>query len=67
MSKLLCPKCKKHLTIVYSTKSNDNEVIRYRKCSNSKCGYRFKTIEKTMSGWSSDLAIKKIRKIVEKF
>ena len=61
---MLCQKCNKPLTVVYSTKDNDNEIVRYRKC---ECGYRFKTIEKSIDGWNTDIAIRQIKQIVNKF
>ncbi len=65
MTKLQCPKCKKENTKVYSVRQKEDRITRYRKCLD--CGHKFKTIEQIPSDWSSDSAIKQIKKIVGKF
>lgn len=66
MSNLICPKCKKHPTDVYSTVTKDDRIERYRICTSNRCNYHFKTMEKSVSSWNSDVAIEKIKKIVNK-
>jgi transcriptional regulator NrdR family protein len=65
MAKLQCPKCKRENIEVYSTGQYADKINRYRRCKD--CNFAFKKVKIIPSGWSAESAIKKIKKIADKF
>ncbi|KYK34828.1 MAG: hypothetical protein AYK22_04545 [Thermoplasmatales archaeon SG8-52-3] len=61
---LECPKCKSSNNKIYSVRKYPDKIVRYRECN--ECNNKFKSIEKLQSGWDYEVAIEKIKKIVDK-
>jgi transcriptional regulator NrdR family protein len=62
---IVCPKCGSMNNAVYSVRKYEDRIIRYRACGD--CKHKFKSIEKTLSGWDYEDAMMKIKKIVDRF
>lgn len=60
----MCPKCR-HRSRVLKTFEKIHSVIRYRKCDNKRCNFKFKTTEMVTQGWDYRTIIKKIKEVVE--
>ena len=64
---MICPNCNNEngKSSVYAVRRYKDRIIRYRECKN--CKHKFKSIEKTQSGWDYEDAILRIKKIVDGF
>lgn len=55
-----CPRCYTR-TLVEKTIDKSDFVIRFRKCTNKKCAYKFRTKELESSDWQYKNIVKQIK------
>jgi transcriptional regulator NrdR family protein len=56
---MYCPKCGHHKTSVNNVIVKDDFTKRYRRCN--KCGFKFKTSERSESDWDYKNIVLKIK------